>query len=106
MVLIGPSPIRSNFMKGSLLPKEALDPKSPYFAWMQKFYDKTKSKHDDAIHPEEVAKTIFQAISNDKTEFRYVVGNYAASLLETRRNNIPYSEFQKNDNAKYYAIVL
>ena len=60
---------------------------------MEKFYDKTKS-HDDAMPPEEGAKTIFQAISNDKQEFRYVVGNYAASLLETR-NNMPYSEFQK-----------
>ena len=61
---------------------------------MQKFYDKTKSQHDDAISPEEVAKTILQAISNDEPEFRYVVGNFAASLLETRTNK-PYSEFQK-----------
>ena len=94
VILIEPGPIRSNFMKGSLLPKRALDPKSPYSELVQKFYDKTNSQHEDAIPPEEVAKTIFQAISNDKPEFRYVVGNYAASLLETR-NNTPYSEFQK-----------
>jgi short-subunit dehydrogenase len=94
VILIEPGPIRSNFMKGSLLPKRALDPKSPYSALVQKFYDKTKSQHDDAISPEEVAETIFHAISNDKPEFRYVVGNYAASLLETR-NKTPYSEFQK-----------
>jgi short-subunit dehydrogenase len=94
VILIEPGPIRSNFMKGSLLPKRALDPKSPYSELVQKFYDKTKSQHDWAISPEEVAKTILQAISNDKPEFRYVVGNYASSLLETR-NNKPYSEFQK-----------
>jgi len=94
VILIEPGPIRSNFMKGSLLPKRALDPNSPYSALVQKFYDKTKSQHDDAISPEEVAETIFQAISNDKPEFRYVVGNYAASLLETR-NKTPYPEFQK-----------
>jgi short-subunit dehydrogenase len=94
VVLIEPGPIRSNFMKGSLLPKRALDPKSPYSELVQKFFDKTNSQHEDAIPPEEVAKTILQAISTEKPEFRYVVGNYAVSLLEAR-NNMPYSEFQK-----------
>jgi NAD(P)-dependent dehydrogenase (short-subunit alcohol dehydrogenase family) len=94
VILIEPGPIRSNFMKGSLLPKRALDPKSPYSELVQKFYDKTNSQHDDAISPEEVAKIILQAISNDNPEFRYVIGNYASTLLETR-NNKPYSEFQK-----------
>jgi NAD(P)-dependent dehydrogenase (short-subunit alcohol dehydrogenase family) len=94
VILIEPGPIRSNFMKGSVLPKRALDPKSPYSELVQKFYDKTNSQHDGAIPPEEVAKTIFHAISIEKPEFRYVVGNYAASLLATR-NNMPYSEFQK-----------
>jgi short-subunit dehydrogenase len=94
VILIEPGPIRSNFMKGSLLPKGALDPKSPYSELVQKLYDKTNSQHDDAISPEEVAKTIFHAISNYTPEFRYIVGNYAVSLLEAR-NNMPYSEFQK-----------
>jgi NAD(P)-dependent dehydrogenase (short-subunit alcohol dehydrogenase family) len=94
VILIQPGPIRSNFMKVSLLPKRALDPRSPYSELVQKFYDKTNSQHDDAISPEEVAKTIFHAISIEKPEFRYVVGNYALSLLEAR-NNTPYSEFQK-----------
>jgi NAD(P)-dependent dehydrogenase (short-subunit alcohol dehydrogenase family) len=94
VILIEPGPIRSNFMMGSLLPKRALDPKSPYSELVQKFYDKTKSQHDDAISPEEVANIILQAISDDAPKFRYVIGNYAASLLETR-NNKPYSEFQK-----------
>lgn len=94
VILIEPGPIRSNFMKGSLLPKRALDPKSPYSELVQKFYDKTKSQHDDAISPEEVAKIILQAISDDAPKFRYVIGNFAARLLETR-NNKPYSEFQK-----------
>jgi NAD(P)-dependent dehydrogenase (short-subunit alcohol dehydrogenase family) len=94
VILIEPGPIRSNFMMGSLLPKRALDPKSPYSELVQKFYDKTKSQHDDAISPEEVANIILEAISDDAPKFRYVIGNYAASLLETR-NNKPYSEFQK-----------
>lgn len=94
VVLIEPGPIRSNFMKGSLLPSRALDSKSPYSELVHKFYDKTNSQHDDAIPPEEVAKIILKAVSIEKPEFRYIVGNYAASLLETR-NKMPYSEFQK-----------
>jgi hypothetical protein len=61
---------------------------------VQKFSVKTSSQHDNATQPEEVAKTIFQAISIEKPEFRYVVGNDAVSLLEARKN-MPYSEFQK-----------
>ena len=49
VILIEPGPIRSNFMKGSLLPKRAVDPKSPYSELVEKFYDKTNSQHDDAI---------------------------------------------------------
>jgi NAD(P)-dependent dehydrogenase (short-subunit alcohol dehydrogenase family) len=94
VILIEPGPIGSNFMKGSVLPKRALDPHSPYSELVQKVSVKTSSQHENATQPEEVAKTIFQAISIEKPEFRYVVGNDAVSLLESRKN-MPYSEFQK-----------
>ena len=95
VILIEPGAIGSNFMKGSVLPKRALDPQSPYSELVQKFSVKTRSQHEEnATQPEEVAKTIVQAISTEKPEFRYVVGNYAVSLLEARKN-MPYSEFQK-----------
>ena len=96
VILIEPGVIGSNFMKGSVLPKKALDPQSPYSELVQKFSVKTNSQHEDknATQPEEVAKTIVQAISAEKPEFRYVVGNYAVSLLEERKN-MPFSEFQK-----------
>ena len=94
VILIEPGAIGSNFMKGSVLPKRALDPQSPYSELVQKFSVKTSSQHDNATQPEEVAKTIFQAISIEKPEFRYVVGNDAVSLLQARKN-MPYSEFQK-----------
>jgi hypothetical protein len=81
-------------MKGSVLPKRALDPQSPYSELVQKFTVKTRLQHENAIQPEEVAKTIVQAISTEKPEFRYVVGKFAVSLLEARKN-MPFSEFQK-----------
>jgi NAD(P)-dependent dehydrogenase (short-subunit alcohol dehydrogenase family) len=96
VILIEPGAIGSNFMKGSVLPKRALNPQSPYSELVQKFSVITSSQHENAIQPEEVAKTIFQAISTEKPEFRYyqLVGNDAVSLLEARKN-MPFSEFQK-----------
>jgi hypothetical protein len=72
----------------------ARDPQSPYSELVKKFNDKTYSTRENATQPEEVANTIFQAISTEKPEVRYVVGKYADSLLEARKN-MPYSEFQK-----------
>ncbi len=94
--MIEPGVIGSNFMKGIVLPKRALDPLSPYSELVQKISVKTNAQHEDemATQPEEVAKTIVQAISTEKPEFRYVVGNDAVGFLEARKN-MPYSEFQK-----------
>ena len=94
IILIEPGAIGSNFMKGSILSKRALDPQSPYSELVQKVNDKISLQHENATQPEEVAKTIVQAISTDKPEFRYVIGNDAVSLLEAR-NKMSYSDFQK-----------
>ena len=94
VILIEPGAIGSNFMKGSVLSKRALDPESPYSEFVQKVRVKISSDHENATQPEEVAKTIVQAILTEKPEFRYVIGSDALNLLEARKN-MPYSEFQK-----------
>jgi short-subunit dehydrogenase len=94
VVLIEPGPVGSNFMKGSVLPKRALDPQSPYSELVQNVNAKITSQHENATSPEEVAKTIVQAILTEKPEFRYLVGDDAVSLLKARKN-MPYPEFQK-----------
>src|SRR5215467_4640379 len=80
VVLIEPGPVGSNFMKGSVLPKRALDPRSPYSELVQKVNAKITSQHKNATSPEEVAKIIVQAILTEKPEFRYLVGDDAVSL--------------------------
>jgi hypothetical protein len=40
----------------------------------------------NSMHPSEVAKVIFQAVTLNNPDFRYVVGNDAAMTLEARRN--------------------
>jgi len=94
VILIEPGAIGSNFMKGSVLPKRALDPQSPYSELVKKVSAKIGSDHKNATQPEEVAKTIVDAILSGKPEFRYVVGSDAISLLEARKN-MSFSEFQK-----------
>jgi hypothetical protein len=61
---------------------------------VRKIRFKISSDHENATQPEEVAKTIIQAILSEKPEFRYVVGNDAVTLVEARKN-MPYSDFQK-----------
>jgi len=94
VVLIEPGPVGSNFMKGSVMPETALDPRSPYSELVQKVNAKITSQHENATSPEEVAKIIVQAILTEKPEFRYLVGDDAVSLLEARKR-MPYPEFQK-----------
>jgi hypothetical protein len=45
------------------------------------------------IHPFEVAKVILQAVSSNNPDFRDVVGNDAAAILEARRS-MSDTEFQ------------
>jgi len=94
VILIEPGAIGSSFMKGSVMSNRALDPKSPYSEFVRKVRFKISSDHENATQPEEVAKTIVQAILSEKPEFRYVVGSDAVTLMEARKN-MPYSDFQK-----------
>ena len=93
VILIEPGAIGSGFMKGSVMSNRALDPKSPYFEFVRKVRSKISSDHENATQPDEVAKTIVQAILSEKPEFRYVVGSDAVTLMQARKN-MPYSDFQ------------
>ena len=93
VILIEPGAIGSGFMKGSIMSNRALDPKSAYFEFVQKVRSKIRSDHENATQPEEVAKTIVQAILNEKPELRYVVGSDALTLMQARKN-MPYSDFK------------
>jgi len=93
VILIEPGAIGSGFMKGSVMSNRALDPKSAYFEFVRQVRSKISSDHENATQPEEVSKTIVQAILSEKPEFRYVVGSDAVTLMQARKN-MPYSDFQ------------
>ena len=94
VILIEPGAIGSGFMKGSVMSKRALDSKSAYFEFVRKVRSKISSDHENATQPEEVARTIGQAILSEKPEFRYVVGSDAVTLMQERKN-MPYPDFQQ-----------
>lgn len=94
VILIEPGAIGSGFMKGSIMSNRALDPKSAYFEFVRKVRSKISSDHENATQPEEVAKTILQAVLSEKPEFRYVVGSDAVTLMQARKN-MPFSDFQQ-----------
>jgi hypothetical protein len=59
---------------------------SLYLEMMQKANAGFASLLENATPPEEVAKVILKAVTSEHPELRYVVGNDAATLLETRKN--------------------
>ncbi len=85
VILIEPGAIGSGFMKGSIMSNRALDPKSAYFEFVRKVRSKISSDHENATQPEEVVKTIVQAVLSQKPEFRYVVGTDAVTLMQARK---------------------
>ena len=51
-----------------------------------KLSESSKQMIQNAIHPSEVAKAILEAVTSDKPDFRYVVGQDASKIIEARKN--------------------
>jgi hypothetical protein len=67
---------------------------SPYLEMMQKTNVGFASLLEDATSPEEVARVILKAVTSEHPELRYLVGNDATTLMETRKN-MTDANFQK-----------
>jgi NAD(P)-dependent dehydrogenase (short-subunit alcohol dehydrogenase family) len=94
LVIIEPGVIKTNFMGGLVVPKKASDPSSPYSQLTQKMNATFGSlMKNGSSSPEDVAKTILQAVTAENPELRYVVGNDAVSLMEMRRKTQSDAEF-------------
>ena len=60
---------------------------SPYSSMMQSPYKTIEKMLKHRLYPEEVAKTVIQAIENPKPKLRYIVGKDAEELIELRRKS-------------------
>ena len=98
IILIEPGAVQSNFWKNlkTAVAASASDPNNNNSAYRQlgnRMSEAFKEIVHNTISASEVARVILQAVTSDNPEFRYVVGNDAAMILETRRN-MPDRDFQ------------
>jgi len=64
-----------------------------YLLYVNKLTKTKDSSFVDAIEPEDVAKTIFDAVMSPKTRLRYIVGNQRSKTLAILRKILPTSWF-------------
>jgi short-subunit dehydrogenase len=96
VILIEPGAVGSNFwtnMKTAAKVSESVSNDSPYSQMEIRQSESLKQDAQNMIHPSEVAKVILQAVLSDNPDFRYVVGNDVAAILEARRS-MSDTEFQ------------
>lgn len=96
VILIEPSVVKTNFANNlKKIAKTMNTVSSPYAKLVQVREANRKSMVESrSITPDEVAKIILKAVTSNNPDLRYVVGNDAAGLLESK-NNMGDSEFRK-----------
>jgi short-subunit dehydrogenase len=87
IMIVEPGGVGSNFLKNLKWASKASDPSnSTYRSIQSSMSEYFKQWAQNLTHPSEVAKVILKAVTSDKPDFRYVVGNDAVTTLEARRS--------------------
>lgn len=87
VILIEPGAVGSNFWKNLKMATKIGDPNiSVYRKLENNISEALKQMVQNTIPSSQVAKVILQAVISDNPEFRYVVGEDAAMIIEARRN--------------------
>jgi short-subunit dehydrogenase len=85
IILIEPGAVGSNFWKNLKMAMKISDPNiSVYRQLENNMSEALKQMVQNTIPSSEVAKVILQAVTADNPEFRYVVGQDAAMIIEAR----------------------
>jgi NAD(P)-dependent dehydrogenase (short-subunit alcohol dehydrogenase family) len=85
VVIIEPGAIKTSFRREEAAKGSSED--SPYSRIMQSPSKIIEEMLKHRLYPEEVARTVIQAIENPKPKLRYIVGKDAEELLELRRKS-------------------
>jgi len=85
VAIIEPGAIETNFRREQAAKVSSED--SPYSSMMQSPSKVIQEMLKHRLYPEEVAKTVIQAIENPKPKLRYIVGKDAEELIELRRKS-------------------
>ena len=85
VVLIEPGLFRTNLARNRIEGERALDPASPYYAYVQKIRQGHSGSHSWAGDPMKVAKTIGKVLASRRPRQRYAVGTDARlGVMATR----------------------
>jgi len=82
VAIIEPGAIKTNFRRELAAKGSSED--SPYSSMIQSPSKAIEKMLKHRLYPEEVAKTVIQAIENPKPKLRYIVGKDAEELIELR----------------------
>lgn len=82
VAIIEPGAIKTNFRRELAAKGSSED--SPYSSMIQSPSKAIEKMLKHRLYPEEVAKTVIQAIGNPKPKLRYIVGKDAEELIELR----------------------
>jgi NAD(P)-dependent dehydrogenase (short-subunit alcohol dehydrogenase family) len=85
IILVEPGAIKSNFASNSMVGKMATELSSPYASLLKTFQKAASHFIDNSTLPEEVAKVILRAVTDDNPDLRYVVGEDAIQMFEARK---------------------
>jgi NAD(P)-dependent dehydrogenase (short-subunit alcohol dehydrogenase family) len=85
VAIIEPGAIKTNFRREQAA--KGSSEGSPYSSMMQSPSKVIEEILKHRLYPEEVAKTVIQAIENPKPKLRYIVGKDAEELIELRRKS-------------------
>jgi NAD(P)-dependent dehydrogenase (short-subunit alcohol dehydrogenase family) len=95
VVIIEPGFIRTNIMNSSTLANGSSHNNSPYYSLTHKVVKHFNSMvtSTSSTHPQEVAKTILNAITTETPQLRYTVGNDADSIIQAKKT-MPDEDFE------------
>jgi short-subunit dehydrogenase len=95
VILIEPGVIKSNFYENIKMAKNSLmDPTSVYQPITQKIFEAFLPMLEYAFPTKIVADAILEAVTSDKPNIRYAVGEDAKSIIEARKK-LSDKEFEK-----------
>ena len=95
VILIEPGVIKSNFYENIKMAKNSLmDPTSAYQPITQKIFEAFLPMLEYAFPTKIVADAILEAVTSDKPNIRYAVGEDAKSIIEARKK-LSDKEFEK-----------
>jgi len=84
IILVEPGAVGSNFWKNLKIASKSKDSQSPYRKIIDNVSEVFSKMTENVIHPSEVAKIIVNAVTIENPEFRYIVGNDAKVILDTK----------------------